>query len=71
MTKKLTIKQVKNILAISYPTALKFAKFHGEFNPSVPPTGLWLIDADVVRKQLESEIEIRKLSLAKIEEMAS
>lgn len=63
--KQLTIKQAQYITGWSYPTALRFAKEHGEYQ-----NGIWLIPedniADVVYQEVmkASKMEARLVSIS-------
>jgi predicted site-specific integrase-resolvase len=52
---ELDVTQVKEILELSYPTALKFAREHGRLDPAMSSRGKWLVPAEKVREFLESE----------------
>lgn len=47
--KELTIQQVMEVLGMSYPTALDYARRNGRFSPDIPPRGLWHVPTDRVQ----------------------
>lgn len=54
MKRELTIKEVMDILSITYPTALGYANQCGRFVPDIPPRGQWFIPYDEVKARVDA-----------------
>lgn len=68
--KLLSINDVQRILGISYPTALNRARAYGVF-VDTPPSGKWFFDPDIIRQQLNDEIDRAKHQLKQINEVVN
>ncbi len=55
MTHEIDLETLKDILGISYPTALAMAREVGR-KIDEPPRGRWVIEASIIRAIIEREI---------------
>lgn len=55
MNEEIDLETLQDVMKISYPTALKFAKTHGRLNQE-PPKGKWYVPASLVRDMLLGEL---------------
>lgn len=59
--KHLTVRHIMEIMNVSYPTALSYAREYGEFLHDVPPRGLWVIPYDRMDEYV-SDLENRAIA---------
>lgn len=59
--KHLTVRHIMEIMNVSYPTALSYAREYGEFLHDVPPRGLWVIPCDRMDEYV-SDLENRAIA---------